>query len=80
MAGYTEKQIEDVFGQHKMGDKTFAKFSAIKAKFKELALWVKENVPDCPRQTISINKLVEAKDAATMGFLTSRVEAGTNEE
>ena len=80
MAGYTEQDIRDSFGHHKMGDKTFAKFSQIKMKFLELSLWIKENVPNCPRQTTCINLLIDAKDKATMGFLTEAVKAGTNEE
>jgi hypothetical protein len=78
MSRYSVEDIEAVFGQHKMGEITFAKFSEIKGKFRELALWVKENVPPCDRQTLCLDKLIEAKDCATMGFLTEAVKAGIN--
>ena len=74
MAGHSEQDIDDIFGSHKMDDKTFEQFQEIKAKFKDLAQWVKQNVPGCPLQTTAINKLFEAKNAATVGFLMHEVQ------
>ena len=74
MAGLTHEQIEALFGQHRMGPKVFKHFARIKKEFEDLTHRVKDLVPGCPMQTIAIRKLVEAKNEATLGYLTYVVE------
>lgn len=74
MPGYSKQDIADLFGQHKMNDEEFTHFAAIKKKFEVLSDEILDLVPGCPLQTTAINKLFEAKNCATMGYLTDLVK------
>lgn len=69
--GYTRERVSKLFNTHELPPEVGEKFRMIKRAFEELALFVVEKTPSSPHQTISINKIIEAKDAACLGYITS---------
>ena len=72
--GYDEQAVEDLFGQHDMDEQTRKLFVETKKKFKDLAQWVRENVPSSALQTTAINKIFEGKNCATIAIIVDRAQ------
>lgn len=68
--GYTHERITQVFTTRKLSDEEMAKFIALKKDFENMCHKVLDETPTTPHQTIAINKIIEAKDAACLGFIT----------
>jgi hypothetical protein len=71
--GYTEERIKHFFATHKLDEETRERFLALKKSFENMAHVISVNVPGCPHQTIAINKLIEAKDAACLALITETI-------
>lgn len=82
--GYTHERIEKLFNTHKLPPEVQKKFRDLKKSFEDLAHHVIDETPSSPHQTIAINKIIEAKDAACLGYITSVMpqekRVGTPEE
>lgn len=72
--GYTHDRISQLFTIRNLSPAEREQFLALKAAFEKLAHDVVDLTPSSPHQTIAINKLIEAKDAACLGFITTQVE------
>lgn len=69
--GYTEERVRTLFSTKSLSDSEKALFLELKYQFEVLAMYVLKNTPNTPHQTIAINKIIEAKDAACLGFITA---------
>ena len=67
--GYSHERISAYFGTHKLPEDLYQRFVKIKGLFEELAHQVLDLTPPSPHQTIAINKIIEAKDAAALGMI-----------
>ena len=72
--GYNHDRVSQLFSTRQLSDEERSKFIALKGYFEDLAHRVLDLTPPTPHQTIAINKLIEAKDAACLGFITSLEE------
>lgn len=74
-AGYDHDRVAKMFSTRNLSPEERESFLWLKKAFEDLAHTVLDKTPSSPHQTIAINKLIEAKDAATLGFITSMPEA-----
>lgn len=70
---YTEGMLKALFSTRDLSPDEKTRFLAMKAAFETQALYVLRNTPPTHHQTIAINKIIEAKDAACLGFITAGI-------
>jgi hypothetical protein len=60
MTGYTHEEVDLTFAFHAGTEKTRPTHTEVRAKCKELAHWILNNVPKSAEQTHAINSVREA--------------------